>query len=251
MKVLITRPRSQAGPFADALRRAGFEPVFLPVIEVRPVDDPSELQKALESLATYDWIVFTSVNAVEITFDHMEYWKALKRRPKIAAIGRKTAEALRARGAEPDFVPDEYVAEAILPGLGDVRGKRILLPGAEIGRDALPVAIVAAGGSAHEISIYRTLPTEPDAAGLAALRAGVDVVTFTSPSTVENFVSLTERCGLDPLHLPGRPQVACIGPVTEQAARAGGFTRLIVARDHTTEGIIEALKAQAANVEVL
>lgn len=250
MRVLITRPRSQAAPFAEALRAAGFEPVFLPVIEVRPVDDLGELERAIASLSTYDWIVFTSINAVEIFFDHVDDWNRLEHKPKIAVIGRKTAESVKARGARPDFLPEEYVAEAILPGLGDVRGKRILLPAAEIGRDVLAVAIAQAGGSAHEVSIYRTLPAEPDAAGLAALRSGVDVVTFTSPSTVDNFVRLAERCGLDPFNLPGSPRFACIGPVTEEAARQRGFTQLIVASDHTTDGIIEALRQYSPKLEV-
>lgn len=251
MIVLITRPRAQSGQFAEALRAAGFETATLPVIEIRPVNDLSDLDRAILRLANYDWIVFTSVNAVEITFDHIPDWRALPRKPKMAAIGRKTAEALRARGAEADFVPEEYVAEAIVPGLGDVRGKRVLLPAAEIGRDVVAKAIREAGGEAHEISVYRTLPTEPDRAGLAALKAGVDAVTFTSPSTVDNFISLAEREGLDPLNLPGRPCFACIGQVTEQAARAQGLAKLIVAEDHTTDGIIEALKRYAGSLEVL
>ncbi len=250
MKVLITRPRSQSEPFAEALRGAGFEPVFLPVIEIRPVDDLSELERAIASLNTYDWIVFTSINAVEIFFNRVADWQGLQPKPKIAAIGRKTAEALRARGADPAFVPDEYVAEAIMPGLGNVRGKRILLPGAEIGRDVLALAIRKAGGLAHEVSIYQTLPTEPDPTGLAALRSGLDVVTFTSPSTVDNFVSLAVRQRLDPLHLPGRPWFACIGPVTQRAARQQGLARLIVAADHTTDGIIASLKQHVAQLEV-
>ena len=250
MKVLITRPRSQAAPFAEALRAAGFEPAFLPVIEVRPVDDLGELEQAIGSLSSYDWIVFTSINAVEIFFDRVGDWNGLKQKPKIAVIGSKTAAAVKARGAEPDFVPEKYVAESILPGLGNLRGKRILLPAAEIGRDVLVVAIAQAGGTAHELSVYRTLPTEPDADGLTALRAGVDVVTFTSPSTVDNFVLLAERYGLDPLNLPGRPRIACIGPITEEAARQRGFTQLIVASDHTSDGIIEVLKQHSTQLEV-
>jgi len=252
MKVLITRPRVQSGPFAEALMAAGFETAFLPVIEIQRVDDLGELDRAIREIFTYDWIVFTSINGVEIFFDHVDDWRDLTRtrRPKVAAIGSKTAEALRLHGAAADFVPDEYVAEAILPGLGDLPGKRVLLPGAEIGRDVLPRAIVAAGGRAHEISVYRTLPAEADPAGLAALRSGVDIVTFTSPSTVDNFVSLAEQHGLDPHDLPGGPRFACIGPVTEEEAREQGFTRLIVAEDHTTEGMVEALRKYAASLEV-
>ena len=110
----------------------------------------------------------------------------------MAAIGPKTAEALKAHGVTPDFVPEEYVAEAILPGLGDLRGQWVLLPRAEIARKALPEAITAAGGVAHEIAVYQTLPAEPDAEGFAALRSGVDVITLTSPSTVQNFLAIVQ-----------------------------------------------------------
>ncbi len=252
MKVLITRPRSQSDPFAKALRQAGFETVFLPVIEIKPAEDLAELDEAIREISTYDWVAFGSVNAVEVFFDHVRAWHDLTSpgKPKVAAIGRKTAEALQARGVETDFVPDEYVAEAIMPGLGDVQGKRVLLPRAEIARDVLPVAIRKAGGVAHEITVYRTLPVEPDPAGLAALRTGVDLVTLTSPSTVDNLVEVARRNGLDPLDLPGRPWFVCIGPVTEQAARERGLTRLIVASDHTTEGMIAALVKHAEKLEV-
>ena len=161
--------------------------------------------------------------------------------PKTAAIGPKTAQSLEARGVTPNFVPDEYVAEAILPGLGDLRGRWVLLPRAEIARKALPEAIVAAGGVAHEIAVYQTLPAKPDPDGLAALKAGVDAVTFTSPSTVENFVEIVRHAGFDPVHLPGNPQIACIGPITQNIAQEVGFSNIVVAEEYTTEGIVTLL----------
>ncbi len=90
--------------------------------------------------------------------------------------------------------------------------------------------------------MYQTLPAEPDAAGLAALKSGVDWITFTSPSTVENFVEIVHRAGLEPTRLPGEPRIACIGPITEKAARAAGFEVALVAKDYTTEGLIRALQ---------
>jgi uroporphyrinogen III methyltransferase/synthase len=161
--------------------------------------------------------------------------------PKIAAIGPKTAEALTTRGVTPDFVPDEFVAESILPGLGDLSGKWVLLPRAEIARKALPEAICEAGGIPHEIAVYKTLPAQLNPEGLAALKAGVDLVTFTSPSTVQNFVAIARQNGLDPLALPGNPLFACIGPITEKAAREEGFANLVTAKEYTTEGLIEAI----------
>lgn len=251
-RILITRPRAQADDFAERLHTAGFEPIFFPVIEIRPMEDNVALERALEKLNCYDWVVFTSVNAVDVVFNNSNLPKGDRdagvkgQGVKVAAIGPKTAEALQARGVTPDFVPDEYVAESILPGLGDLRGKWVLLPRAEIARKALPEAIAAAGGVPHEITVYQTLPAQPDAAGLAALQSGVDIVTLTSPSTVQNFMAIAQQFGLDPLHLPGDPLFACIGPITEQAARAAGLANLAVAREYTTEGLIDVIR----NLEV-
>ncbi len=246
-RILITRPRAQAGDFAEKLHVAGFEPIFFPVIEIRPVENNVALERALAKLECYDWVVFTSVNAVDVVFSNPKMDKGDKGiGVKVAAIGPKTAQALQARGVTPDFVPDEYVAESILPGLGDVRGKWILLPRAEIARKALPQAIAEAGGIPHEISVYKTLPVQPNPECLAALRSGVDVITLTSPSTVQNFVAIVQQNGLDPLHLPANPLFACIGPITEQAAREEGLVNLVVAREYTTEGLIEIIR----NLEV-
>lgn len=257
MKVLITRPRKQSVAFGAALQMAGFEPVYFPVIEIRPVADLSTLDAALAQIERYAWVVFTSVNGVEIVLDRIqsatEHAEIKEKRKnlvfsvaKIAAVGTKTAEALRRYGIEPFFVPEEYTGEEILPGFGDVRGKWILLPRAEIARKALPQAIIAAGGVAHEIAVYHTLPADVDADGLAALKEGVDWVTFTSPSTVQNFAQVCRQNRLDPLNLPGRPKIACIGPVTEKAAREEGFIVDVVAAEFTTDGLIIVIRDQSA-----
>ena len=263
-RILITRPRAQADDFAANLRAAGFEPIFFPVIEIQPIENNVALERALSKIGCYDWLVFTSVNAVDVVFDvvarsettkqsHLEAGRLLRRETarsdstlKVAAIGPKTAEALKTRGITPDFVPADYVAESILPGLGDLRGKWVLLPRAEIARKALPEAIFEAGGIPHEISVYKTLPVEPSSEGLAALRSGVEIVTLTSPSTVHNFLAIARQHELDPLELPGNPLFACIGPITEQAAREEGLTNLVTAKEYTTEGLIEVI----SNMEV-
>ena len=260
MKILITRPRAQADDFAEKLRSAGFEPISFPVIEIQPIGNNVALERALEKLNCYEWVVFTSVNAVDVVcspspltpLPRGEGDSSRERFPspfgrgqgegiRVAAIGPKTAEALRKHSIEPDFVPEEYVAEAILPGLGDLQGKWVLLPRAEIARAELPKAILSRGGIAHEITVYRTLPAEIDMDGFKALKSGVDVITFTSASTVENFVAVTRQHNLDPLNLPNNPLVACIGPITEQAAKEAGFQNLVVAKEYTTDGLIEAI----------
>ncbi len=243
MKILITRPRSQADPFAERLLQAGFEPVFFPVIEICPLEANVALERAIAKLGCYDWIIFTSVNGVKAFFDaadRMPEWRN-DTHFQIAAIGPKTAAALEARGMPADFVPQEYVAEAILPGLGDLRGRWVLLPRAEIARKTLPEAIAQAGGIAHEVAVYRTVAAQPAEDGLAALRSGVEAVTFTSPSGVENFVALVRQAGLDPFHLPGEPKIACIGPITQQAAQQAGFPHPLAAKEYTTEGLVELL----------
>lgn len=249
MKVLITRPRAQADDFAEKLQVAGFKPVYFPVIEIQSVENNVALERALSKINCYEWIVFTSVNAVDIFFalTPTPLPKGEGRGVRVAAIGPKTANALRKHNIEPDIIPDEYVGEAIMAGLGDLFGKWVLLPRAEIARQELPEAISKAGGIPHEIVVYRTLPAEVDTNGLNTLRSGVDVVTFTSASTVENFIALTRQCKLDPFNLPNDPLIACIGPVTEQAAKEAGFQNIITAKEYTTDGLLEAIR----NLEVL
>lgn len=242
MKVLITRPRTQADEFAEKLRSAGFEPIFFPVIEIQSIEKNVTLERALEKLNSYEWVIFTSVNAVDIVFDkYSVFFLKENAGVRFATIGPKTAEALRKYSIEPDFVPEEYVAEAILPGLGDLQGKWVLLPRAEIARQVLPEAIANAGGVAHEIVVYQTLPAQVDEDGLGALKSGVEVITFTSASTVENFFAIAKQNGLDPLNLPNNPLFACIGPITEQAAKEEGLVKLVVAKEYTTEGLIKAI----------
>lgn len=247
-RILITRPRSQADQIAKELRIAGLEPIYFPVIEIHPIKNNIALQKALNNLLCYDWVVFTSVNGVKVVWEAMERMRLgnFPENVQIAAIGPVTAEALKARNIPPSFVPDKYIAEAVVPGLGDLRERWVLLPRAEIARKVLPETIVQAGGVVHEIVVYRTLPAKPDPQGLLALLAGVDFVTLTSPSTVHNFVAITRAAGLDPLSLPGNPMFACIGPITEQAARVEGLSNLILANEYTTIGLIEAIKMSEA-----
>jgi uroporphyrinogen-III synthase len=240
-RILVTRSRAQADDFAEKLRSAGFEPIYFPVIEIKPIENNVALERALSKLDCYEWIIFTSVNAVDVLF---EQFPSLRWSDgiKVAAVGSKTADALKRRGVLADFVPQEYVPEAILAGLGDLIGKWVLLPRAEIARKDLPESISEAGGVSHEVTVYKTLPAQPDPEGFAALRAGVDVITFTSPSTIQNFIALAQRNGLDPLRLPNNPLCACIGPITEQAAQESGLPNVVVAKEYTTDGLIAALK---------
>jgi uroporphyrinogen-III synthase len=243
MKVLITRPRRQSDTLAQALRQAGAEPILFPVIEIAPAEDNTALDRALNILTCYDWLVLTSVNGVEAVWNRMEALGlgSLPAELRVAAIGPKTAGAVRQRGTEPQYVPGEYVAEAILPGLGDLRGRWVLLPRADLARPDLARLIEQSGGVAHEIAAYRTLPASPTPEGLEALRQGVDIVAFTSSSTVRNFAALARAAGMDPLDLPGRPRILCIGPITAATANQEGFAVDAVAEEYTAEGLLKII----------
>jgi uroporphyrinogen III methyltransferase/synthase len=243
-RIVITRPRDKADAFAAALDELGAHPIFFPTIQISPVQDTLILDRALRRLTCYDWIVLTSISAVQVVWDRLEVLD-IERLPetlRLAAVGPKTAEALKERGARVDFIPQEFTGEAILPGLGDLRGRWVLLPVADIAHRSLPDGILAAGGAPHVVIAYHTRPAQADPTGLQELREGVDVVAFTSGSTAQNFFSLVREAGFDPFDLPGDPLIACIGPKTARAAKEVGFDVDIVAEAYTVEGLIEAIQ---------
>ncbi len=256
--VVVTRPRGKAEPLAALLEAAGYAVVRFPTIAIRPAEETSALRRVRQTWPEYDWVVFTSAHAVEIVLAEREIASPLpglpprgrgrprsdkSRKPRLAAIGAKTAQALRARGLAPDLVAETYTAEALVAALGEVRGQRILFPAADIARPTLRRGLEAAGGQVEQVTVYHTRPAAPDPTGLAALRRGVAWLTFTSPSTARNFVALVEGAGLQPLSLPGDPRVACIGPTTAEAVRELGFRVAAVARPHTAEGLAAAIRA--------
>jgi uroporphyrinogen-III synthase len=246
MRVLITRPRTQAASFAAALHDLGIETVYFPTIDIKPVQDNTCLDTALFQLDKYDWVVLTSVNAADALIKRMMDL-GVKSPPtdlRFAVVGPRTAARLITAGVTPDFIPERYIAKAIVPGLGDLSDRWVLLPMADIAPDTLPMAIQEAGGIAHVVTAYHTIPADLDPVGLAAIKQGVDYITFTSGSTANNFYSLVHSAGLNPLQLPGDPKIVCIGPKTGKAASELGFEVNIVADPHTSDGLISALKSQ-------
>jgi len=251
-RVVITRPRHQAAALVEQIQERGGQPICIPVIEIAPLEDFTQLDQTLRQVQTYDWLVLTSVNGVNAVWERFE---ALGIRPllegvQVAAIGPKTAAALEQRGVTPDFVPNEYIAEAILPGLGDVRGKRIVLLRADIARTALAQAIRAAGGVAEDVSAYRTLPVGIEPAAWEPIKAGVDIIIFTSSSTVTHFVRMLGERGFATQRLPGDPLIACIGPITAATASEHGLGVDIMPQAYTIEGLISALDAFEIEREV-
>jgi uroporphyrinogen-III synthase len=238
-RILITRPRGQAGGLAEKLAGLGAEPILFPTVEIGQIEDPAPLDDAIRRLAEFDWIVFTSANGVAAFWKRLDLsgLEDLSGLPvRYAAIGPATAQALARRGVQPHLIPEEYIAERLLDALGDVAGRRILLPRADIAREVLAVELEKRGAAVHEIAAYRTLPATPDPAGLAELRRGVDAVTFTSSSTVRNFLKLAH-----PFDPRSASVVACIGPITAGTARALGLAVAVVAAEYTGDGLVAAL----------
>jgi len=238
-RVLITRARAQADALLSRLTALGAQAIALPAIEIAPINDPILLDQAIAHVDVYDWIIFTSVNGVSAFWQRMEATDAPTNRMRdvaMAAIGPATARALEERGIVPHFVPSEYIAEAIAAGIGDVDGKHVLLPRAEIAREALAVELRRRGAIVDEVVTYRTVSPAPDPRALAELRQGVDAILFTSSSTVRNFVYLAGH-----IMSTGRVVIACIGPITAQTACDLGFTVNIVASEYTTDGLVQAL----------
>jgi len=255
-RILVTRPRDQAKALCDRFEARGAIPIPFPTIEIAPLPDYTKLDEATRNLAHYDWIIFTSVNGVNAFWERLDLTgltrSALLRgatrdltglNNRIAAIGPATAEAVRKHGASVTFMPNKYIAEAIAAGLGEVQGQRFLLPRAELAREALAIELKQRGAVVDEIAAYRTLPTSPDAESMKALQQGVDAITFTSSSTVRNFVAIEMT-----KHLNYQPVIACLGPITAQTARDLGLTVTITAADYTLEGLVTALENYYAEV---
>ena len=241
-RVVITRARPQAPELARKLEELGAIPILFPTIQITAMPEPSNLDDAIRSLGRYDWVIFTSVNGVAVFWERMDALAAdvtIFDGVKVAAIGPATGDALADRGVEPAFIPDEFVAERIAEGLGQVRGRSILLPRAELARKTLAELLSNRGAEVNEIATYRTLPVEPAAEAVAQLE-DAHVLTFTSSSTVRNFVDLVGGPAVAQ-RLAAGAVVACIGPITADTAAAAGLEPDVVADEYTMDGLVAAL----------
>ena len=246
-RVLVTRSRTQASRMCELLEDAGAMAVELPAIAIAPPDDFGPLDDAVSRLSTFGWVIFASVNAVESVFDRLD---ALGRdarafgAARVGAIGPATAAELQRRGIRPDFTPSRSVSSAALEELAahDWTGVPVLLPAADIGRDELAEGLSRLGARVERVTAYRTV-TPPDAAQRArdAFAEGIDIVTFTSSSTVRNLLSLLEEDSGPGKQALSGSLVACIGPVTGVTARELGLRVDIEAEEHTVHGLAGAL----------
>ena len=244
--VVITRAEHQADELRALLEAAGFHTLLYPAIAIQPPADISALDAALRHARAYDWLLLTSANAVEALARRLEALglspHAL-RGPAIAAVGPATARAVRERlGLEVALTPRKAVGESLLAALPLTAGQRALLPRAARARDVLPDGLRARGVQVDVVTAYETVIGSGGDDLPAALQAGhVDAVTFTSPSTVRNtLIRLQREAGLGADVLAG-VTIACIGPVTADAARGAGLRVDIMPEEYTTAGLARAL----------
>jgi uroporphyrinogen III methyltransferase/synthase len=242
-RIVVTRTRKQAGSLTARLRALGADVFELPTIRIEPPADLREFGELVQDAHLYDWIVFTSPNGVEAFFElfYKIYDDAREiGAAKIAAIGPATAQRVRDFRLHVDLQPPEFVAEAVVREFqkqGSVENLRILLACAEQARDVLPKELSRLGAIVDQGFAYRTEPDRRDVTGARRrfLEEGADLITFTSSSTVENFLALG-------LQWPAGLHVASIGPVTSQTARDHGLKVDIEAKRHDVEGLVDAIR---------
>jgi uroporphyrinogen III methyltransferase/synthase len=252
-RIVVTRPRAQASNFIELLEQQGAEVILCPTIETVPLASYERLDTALDEIASYTWLIFTSVNGVKFFFARLRERKQDIRTlgaVRIAAIGPETARAIEQFHLHVDAMPGEYRAEAVIPTLGNIRGRRILLPRAAEARAILPQELQARGARIDEIAVYRTIrPHETRAETLQALftQGKIDLVTFTSSSTVRNFVSLFSTENIRTLL--GAARVGCIGPITADTARDYGLEVAVQPSSYTVPAFAEAIVAYFSRSE--
>jgi len=244
-RILVTRAEHQAKELSQLLLSRGAMPVGMPVIEISLPRSWRELDRAIRNLPSYGWTVFTSVNAVEIFWKRL-YALELDSRwladAKIGAIGPATAGALEERGIHPDYVPEVYTSQGFLAGLKkkDISGCKVLLPRADIADNEISDGLANLGAEIHQVTAYRT--TAATGAALQAKqllsRGEIDVITFTSASTVNNLLAILGQ----KWEVIKQAKLACIGPKTAAVLTEKGIKADIVAREHTIPGLVEALE---------
>jgi uroporphyrinogen III methyltransferase/synthase len=250
-RVLITRARHQVDTFRRELVDLGASVVEIPTIQIESMPMDDQVTRAISHLDRTALVIFASANAVDIFFQMLLTSGSDARAfhgSKLCAIGQETAESLEAHGLRPELITSEYTAEGLAKALEgwEMKGMRVLVPRAEVARDALPSLLANRGAEVEILPVYRaTCPPEArDALMRLFNNEGVDVITFTSSSTVANFVRAFAEDRL-PAVL-GDAEVACMGPVTADTARKLGLPVAIVAREYTTHGLVQAIAESAA-----
>ncbi len=241
-RVLVTRATGQNAKFSAQLTALGAIPVEFPTIRIVPPTDFSPLGDAIAALDSFDWLVLTSVNGVQFFANALTAagksavdLESLK----IAVVGPATAAELRKLGARIDHIPPKHAAESLVKTLPVRAGERVLYPTSDIARNVLAEGLQAKGASVNRVTAYQTEPvTIKD--NLADIFPMVDILTFTSASTAQNFVVLLNTA--KPAEAIGDAVVACIGPVAADAARSAGLPVHVVPETYTIAGLISAME---------
>jgi len=243
-KVVVTRTAGQAGSFVAMLRAEGAEVVEFPTIETVPPEDYSDLDSAIARLPRFDYIIFTSANALKYFLARLEELGrpgSLLRESRLIAVGPKTAWEMAACGLKPDIIPEEYKAEGVLDALEgiDISGKSFLYPRALEAREVLPENLRARGAEVLVAVAYRTVAPKVEQGYLKDIfGGGVSAITFTSSSTVKNFMRMA---GDGAAELLKGVCVACIGPVTARTCEEMGVGVDVMPGDYTVEALLLSL----------
>ena len=250
-RIAITRPREQADALARRLEALGARVTLLAAIRIAPIEDHVPLDAAIARLGSYDWLVFTSVNGVAAFTERLaatgHTWDE-RGLAQVAAIGPATAAALERAGVPVALMPDEYVAEGILDGLGMVAGQRLLLARADIARRTLAEGLRLRGAEVDEVAAYRTIPQSVAPKLIERILGDeggerVDAITFTSSSTALGLLQGLAATGRDPAEALRGVALAAIGPITAATLREHGLEPAVVAREYTIPGLTTALVA--------
>ncbi len=249
VRVLVGRARHQAGALSAELKKVGADIIEIPFIEIRKPRSYKPLDSALQRIDSYDWLILTSVNGVDAVWERIAklgLTKSRLKRLQVAAIGPATRKAIEKRGLKVDVVPEEYVAESVVESLRDkVSGKRILLARAKVARDVIPTELRKLGGRVDVVEAYETgVPASSRVRLRAALKnpkRRPDVITFTSSSTVRNFVGLLPGSGRGSKSRLDGIRFASIGPVTSATLKEVGLRVDIEAGEFTIPGLIKAI----------
>ena len=244
--IVVTRKGDQAESMIDRLRELGAEPFFFPVIETIAPDDWAPLDDALNNLSRYDGLIFTSVNGVRFFSQRLKEIQQDIRNLKgvrVFTIGPKTAEAVHDLGVCVDVVPEDFVAESLIESIGkeNIYGKRFLIPRATVAREVLPEKLREMGAEVDVAPAYQTvLPrSKSDALAKRLHSENIDVLTFTSSSTVKNFLALTGEALLPKIK---KTCIACIGPVTAKTAEEAGLKVDILPQEYTVSSLLDAIE---------
>lgn len=238
--ILITRASSQSDKLRDGLKAAGARVVECPAIEIVPLEDWSDVDLAVSNLHTYDWVIFTSANAVEHFMPRVQKAGVSCRVP-IAVVGTSTAKSLNKWSLAPSLVPDSFRAEGLLDAFPiDLPGLRILFPRAEVAREVLPDELRRRGATVDVIPVYRTTKSSTGLLDVAAIlsQQRVDAVVFTSPSAVRYFSDVLAE---DLISTLGAIPIAAIGPVVGLAVKAVGLKAAIQPERATIPDLIQAI----------